>query len=268
MTSAVATPSPLANSEEKSNGVKLYRLLVDGGTAALRSIFDSYHPPASLAADLRAKQVVLRKLLLKRGLTSRYWEKLFPPDGSAPDPNKFDISLLYFLLTSICGLKPPRSGWHNKPPSSDTSLEANISRIKFYRNMCAHVSSSGIDTPTFAALWDDISTVLVDLGLDKDEIDLLKEGPCWDGECVDVLMDWVKSEQHVQSEIMELRTLLSDVSGKVSENRWTVKHTNIALDELRQVVERRCDRLEDKIDLLLQASAGIDRSRGNSTSTG
>lgn len=259
MRSAVVTPSPLAYSEEKTNGAKLYRLVVDGGTAALRIVFDHYHPPALLAEDLRARRLVLRK----GRLALLNWEKLFPPDGSAPDPNKFDISLLFFLLTTICGLNPPHTGWHNKPPPSDFSLEANIARVKFYRNMCAHVSSSGVDTSTFDALWQDISTVLVDLGLDKTEIDNLKAEQCWEGERVDVLLDWVKSEQGVKSEIMEVHTLLSEVSGNVDETQWTVKDINRAVDkirddqeELRQFVEITHKCLEGKLDRVLQILTG------------
>ena len=35
---AVAAPSPLASSVEKSNGAKLSRLLIDGGTTTLRIV--------------------------------------------------------------------------------------------------------------------------------------------------------------------------------------------------------------------------------------
>ena len=35
---AVAAPSPLASSVEKTNGAKLSRLLIDGGTTTLRIV--------------------------------------------------------------------------------------------------------------------------------------------------------------------------------------------------------------------------------------
>ena len=45
---AKAAPSPLSSSVEKTNGAKLSRLLIDGGTTVLRKIFDDHHPPAKL----------------------------------------------------------------------------------------------------------------------------------------------------------------------------------------------------------------------------
>ena len=53
---ASAAPSPLASSVEKTNGAKLSRLLIDGGTTVLRKIFDGHHPPANLAADLNGNK--------------------------------------------------------------------------------------------------------------------------------------------------------------------------------------------------------------------
>lgn len=49
----------LGASEEKTNGTRLARLLIDGGTEALRAFFDSIHPPATLQVVLRSN---LRKL--------------------------------------------------------------------------------------------------------------------------------------------------------------------------------------------------------------
>ena len=49
---ATAAVTPLASSVEKTNGAKLNRLLIDGGTTVLRKAFDRYHPPAGLATDL------------------------------------------------------------------------------------------------------------------------------------------------------------------------------------------------------------------------
>ena len=150
---AAAAPSPLASSVEKTNGAKLSRLLIDGGTTVLRKIFDGHHPPANLITDLNANYSILNNLLRRRVLNGHQWDKLFPPGGVPPDSNTFDITLLFLLLTNICGLTPPPSGWQTKPPPSDTSHEANLARVKFYRNILyGHVTTTGVDTPTFSAL--------------------------------------------------------------------------------------------------------------------
>ena len=104
----MATPGPLASSEEKTNGAKLSRLIVDGGTTVLRNVFDTHHPPAKLAADLNACYSILNNLLRRRILNGHQWDKLFPGGGAAPDSNTFDITLLFLLLTNVCGLTPQR----------------------------------------------------------------------------------------------------------------------------------------------------------------
>ena len=65
---ATAAPSPLASSREKTNGNKLSRLLIDGGTTVLKNIFDRHHKPANLASGLNANYSILNKLLRRRVL--------------------------------------------------------------------------------------------------------------------------------------------------------------------------------------------------------
>ena len=133
---ATAASSPLDSSPEKTNGNKLSRLLIDGGTTVLRNIFDHYHPPAILAAGLNSNYFILNNLLRRRVLNGRQWDKLFPPCGGLPGSNTFNITLLFLLLTNICGLSPPLTGWHTKPSPGDNSLEANLARVKFFPNEC------------------------------------------------------------------------------------------------------------------------------------
>ena len=202
---ATAASSPLASSVEKTNGAKLSRLLIDGGTTVLRKIFDGHHPPANLIIDLNANYPILNNLLRRRVLNGHQWDKLFPSCGVAPDSNTFDITLLFLLLTNICGLTPPPSVWHTKLPSSDTSHEANLARVKFYRNVLyGHVTTTGVDTPTFSALWTEISGVLVNLGLDQAEVDRLKAEKGGEQDYIDVLFEWADSEEDIKSQLNNL----------------------------------------------------------------
>ena len=188
----------------------------------LRTIFDGYHPPARLSAGLNAHSFTLNSLLGKRVLRAAQWDKLFPPDGAAPDSQTFDITLLFLLLTNICGLSPPRSGWHSKPSPGDNSLEANLARVKFFRNeLYGHVTSTGIDTPTFSSLWKEISAALVALGLDQKEIDKLKEEKCGAEDYLDVLVKWVQSEEEIKSYLTKLRRSQSTTQRSIEEVRQT-----------------------------------------------
>ena len=133
----------------------------------LREIFDCYHSPANLARDLNSNFFILKNLLHKKVLNGHQWDKLFPPGGRVPYSRTFDITLLFLLLTEICGLSPPPSGWHAKPSPGDNSLEANLARVNFFRNeLYGHVTSTGVDTAIFSSLWKEISAALLSLGLD------------------------------------------------------------------------------------------------------
>ena len=210
---AAASPSPLASSVEKTNGAKLSRLLIDGGTTVLRKIFDRYHPPENLLANLKANSHTLNHLLRRRVLHKPQWDLLFPPGGATPDSNTFDITLLFLLLTNICALSPPPSGWNTKPLPSDNSVEANLARIKFFRNeLYGHVTTTGIDTPTFSALWQEISAVLVAFGLPQVEIDKLKSEHCGEEDFIDVLFEWADSEEDIKSQLKDIITSISEQS--------------------------------------------------------
>ncbi|XP_068681720.1 uncharacterized protein [Montipora foliosa] len=236
---AAAVPSPLASSTEKTNGAKLSRLLIDGGTTVLRNTFDKYHPPARLAADLKAKYSKLDDLLRKRVIRQAQWDRLFPPSGAKPDSNSFDITLLFLLLNTISGLSPPPSGWHTKPPPSDTSPEANLVRIKIFRNeLYGHVSSTGVDTPTFKTLWKEITAALISLGLDQIEIDRLQSERCGEDDYIQVLTDWADSEQKIKSELKEMKRDVKEVLQTQLEDRKTQQESSSRLEQVHEIVNK------------------------------
>ncbi|XP_068674201.1 uncharacterized protein [Montipora foliosa] len=250
----MGTPGPLASSKEKTNGAKLSRLIIDGGTTVLRSVFDTHHPPANLAADLTACYSILINLLRRRILNGHQWDKLFPVGGAAPDPNTFDITLLFLLLTNICGLTPPRTGWHCKPPPSDTSHEANLARIKFFRNqLYGHITTTGVDELMFNALWKEISAVLVSLGFSQAEIDRLKAERCGEEDYVDALRDWAESERDLKTRLNEVRQCQDTVLDNVKES-------NSIIQDIHQIVidSRETQHNTNQEDKILKKLARVD----------
>lgn len=232
---ATAVPSSLASSLEKTNGAKLSRLLIDGGTTVLRKVFDSHHPPARLAAGLNANYLPLTVLLKKKVLRAAQWDLLFPPGGAAPDSNKFDITLLFLLLTEICGLTPPPLGWHTKPFTHDLSPMAHLARVKFFRNeLYGHVCSTGIDTPTFSSLWEEISAVLIALGLGQEEIDRLKNEHGGEEDYLDLMRKWSESEEDIKSQLRNTHEDVKDVRRTQLEDHKTLADTKNRLEELSQ----------------------------------
>ena len=140
-------------SEEKTNGLRLVRLLVDGGTAILRKFLYSVYPPEHLQVVLKKNKAKLQRLKSKGVIFSTEWEMLFPPSGDPPSAEVFDITLLHLLLRNICYLTAPSTGWHEMPPHDDDSPEANIVRIKCYRNDLSHRASTEISKGEFEDIW-------------------------------------------------------------------------------------------------------------------
>ena len=216
----------LYSSVDKTNGAKLSRLLIDGGTKVLRKVFNSYHSPTNLVAALNSNYITLNNLLKKRVLHKTQWDQLFPPAGGVPDSNTFDITLLFVLLTNICGLHPPPSGWHTKPPSTDLSLEANLARMKYFRNeLHGHVTTTGLDTATFTALWNEVSAVLVVLGHDQAEIDRLKAECGGEEDYLNVLFEWANSEEEIKSQLHEVARTQNKTRKAIEEVHWMLKKT-------------------------------------------
>ncbi|XP_068761734.1 uncharacterized protein [Montipora capricornis] len=248
------TPGPLASSKQKTNGAKLRRLIIDGGTTVLRRAFDSHHSPANLKADLNACYSVLDQLFRRRILNGHQWDRLFPGGGAPPDSTKFDITLLFLLLTNICALTPPHTGWHCKPPPSDTSREANLARIKFFRNqLYGHVTTTGVDELMFNALWQEISAVLVSLGLSQAEIDRLKAERCGEEDYVDALRDWAESERDLKTQLNEVRQCQDTVLE-------SVKESNSMIQDIHQIVteSRETQHNTNQEDKVLKKLARVD----------
>ena len=265
-----AAPSPLASSEEKTNGNKLSRLLIDGGTKVLKNIFDSYHPPERLAADLNANcnYRILDDLFYNRILTPHQWDKLFPPGRGSPNSNSFNITLLFLLLTNICGLKRPSSGWHAKPRSRDTSLEANLARVKFFRNVLCHITTTGVNTKTFLRQWKEISGALVNLGLDQAEIDRLKAERCGEKDYLKVLRDWADSEEDIKSQMKELRQTLTDTPRTVEEMHLTLHCSKTKLEELCQAQREDRQLFQESRQTQNMTYEAVGELRENQTKTG
>nr|XP_058962584.1 uncharacterized protein LOC131789478 [Pocillopora verrucosa] len=147
-------------SEEKTNGTRLARLLIDEGTKVLRKCLHSMHPESTLQDALKNNRPKLEGLRRKRVIFDKQWEKLFPSLDKPPDSKDFDITLLHLLLREICHLSAPSTGWHEMPADTDASPEASIVRIKCYRNELCHSVSTGVPNDEFEDKWNKTSSSL------------------------------------------------------------------------------------------------------------
>ena len=127
----------------------------------MREAFDIKCPPSNLSTTLQ--NPATKKLLKAAKLTKPQRDCLYPSPGMYGKSTDFDITLLFRLLRTICGLAPPVTGWDALPASTDDSLEADLARIKYYRNsMYGHVTENmEISDDEFSRLWREISEALV-----------------------------------------------------------------------------------------------------------
>jgi len=103
----------------KENFQRISRLLISGGTALLREIFDYIYAPSNLPTILR--NPATEKQLKSAKLTKPQWDCLYPSPGVYGKSADFDITLLFRLLRTICNLIPPATGWDALPTSKDHS---------------------------------------------------------------------------------------------------------------------------------------------------
>ena len=220
-TSLSAAYEALRATDEKANFQRLTRLLMRGGLALLKEVFDSIHPPPNLPAVL-SDPVIKTQLQTLRGnrvLTHPEWNCLYNPSGPGTygKSTDFDISLLCKLLRAICSLTPPATGWDILPNSTDHSLEADLARIKFYRNkIYGHNHSMEITNADFEKLWMEISEALLRIASSissakrdewKKSIEQFFLEPLTPDaeECVDELRLWQKKGMETKDEIEKVR---------------------------------------------------------------
>ena len=208
----------------KANFTRICQLLLDKGSEALRRALHAKHPPATLATALNSHR---RSLLgIKYSvIKGPQWDLLYPATGT-PDSKKFDITLLTILLRNICNLTPPATGWNVIPAAGDTSMSADIVRIKMYRNeVYGHIASAECDDATFKKLWQEISQPLVRLGIPQQDIDKLKVTPLSPEE--EIYIEKLKKCQVFDERIKGVEILSDYVEAEVKKVKYTVSRSNV-----------------------------------------
>ncbi|XP_078381732.1 uncharacterized protein LOC144664461 isoform X15 [Oculina patagonica] len=271
---ASAAPPPVASTKEMTNYARLCRLLVDVGSQALRDTFDGIHPPAGLHLVLarHPEHATLQTLRTRRILNPTQWGKLYPTIPSSVSSASFDITLLMVLLRNICGLHAPATGWDSLPPPADTSKEANIARVKYYRNtVYGHASQASVDDATLNTYWQDISNALVALGgasygaaINKLKIECMD--PDTEEHYRELLKQWKKDEDNIKDKLDEIEELLKELKeekGNIEDKLGEVE------EKLRNDLEQmksEIGNMSDKLDTLMaqrEETKDEDETRDN-----
>ena len=242
---SVSATSVLYWTPEKLNGFKLRRLIIDGGTTAMRNIVLKCHPGKTIEKILTDEKHKLDPLKIgskskgKKVINQTQWDVLFPNPPNIPNINNFDITLLSILLRNICGLTTPATGWDEMPNASDNSDVANIIRIKLFRNeVHAHISETGVSTTDFEDYWKKISSAIVSLGINKAEIDSLKNEECGEEVKERVMNEWNEMKDDIKSDLKKALKCLDRIEQGQKVNTEHLKSNKRRLADLEKQQKR------------------------------
>ena len=174
---------------------------------------------------MAAKKPTLQSLRKKKVINHIQWGKLYPAILTSVSSRDFDTTLLMVLLRNLCGLTAPLTGWDALPAVTDLSKEADIARVKYFRNtVYGHAEKASVDDVKFNDYWRDIRDTLVRLGGVSYEaaIDNLRN-ECMDPEVEDHFMEllsqWKKDENNIKDQLdvikKNLEVLTSKGEGKI-----------------------------------------------------
>jgi hypothetical protein len=111
-------------------------LIIDGGLTCLRNYVDQELAAQSttISACLAKEKTQINLLKGRKIITQVQYDLLYPSSGIV-STSDLDITLIICLMRSLkCFKLNTRFNWNTPPAKNDTSIEADICRLKFFRN--------------------------------------------------------------------------------------------------------------------------------------
>ena len=248
----------LRSTRGKENFQRITQLLISGGTTLLREIFDQLCPPSNFLLIL--KNPATKNQLRSAKLTKPEWNCLYPSPWVYGKSADFGVNLLFKLLTTICNLVPPATGWRALPTSTDHSLAADLVRIKYYRNkQYGHVNQNiEIADDEFILLCQDIIKVLVRIAgkispFKRHEwqvaiSNFLKNSFTEDERNVqELLQKWYRNDMEVTESIEELKSTIKEMQDGMEHLETSLKGVDGGIEENSRVIEEKVQCLETAV---------------------
>ena len=229
MASVTDAEEALRSTNKKENFQRVTRLLMCGGVRLLREKFDTIHSPTDLPLRLNDPSIRAKLLSRRAKLSTPERNCLYPSPGTFGKSADFDITLIFRLFRTICNLATPLTGWNNLPNSTDHSLEADLTRIKYYRNsVYGHNSEMEIMDSEFRNLWREIREALLRIAgsishAKRDEwsksIDKLLSDPLTPEaqRYTDELNLWYKNDMEIKDSVEQVRNEVRDQSSIIQQ---------------------------------------------------
>ncbi|XP_056006706.1 uncharacterized protein LOC125658404 [Ostrea edulis] len=217
MASSVYSSTP-----ETTNANRACRAVLGPCTDGLRDTLRHYVMPLTFHRTIKLKEDRLPRL------TKDQRDLILPRHGSyTGNYGDMDISLLYILLRNISGIPPHSKGWGNDPDPRDSSLSANIERIRLVRNHCVHSCDPSMSNSDFNSIWSTIRSVMVDLDAFlvngnkyEKEVDFLRQesmDPENDLHYEEELRKQVEEDTKTREMVVNLERRIEDTSERVEK---------------------------------------------------
>ncbi|XP_056005124.1 uncharacterized protein LOC130050130 isoform X2 [Ostrea edulis] len=252
MTSSVYSSTP-----ETTNANRACRAVLGPCTDGLRDTLRYCVPPHTFPHVVK-----LNKLNLPRSLTAVQRNLILPKVGNYTGRyDDMDISLLYILLRNITNISPHSKGWGNDPEPRDSSLSANIERIRLVRNRCVHSCDPSMSNSDFNSIWSTIRSVMVDLDAFlvngnkyEKEVDFLRHesmDPENDLHYEEELRKQVEEDTKTREMVVNLESRIEEtvvearkLDGRIEETVEEAKRLDGRIEDTSERVEKLDDKME------------------------
>ena len=194
------------------------------------------------------------KLLKAAKLTKPQWDCLYPSAGTYGKSTDFDITLLFRLLRTICGLTPPVMGWDCFPLNTDHSFGADLARIKYYRNSIHGHENEDMELAgnELSRLWREISEALVRIA---GQISPAKSKE-WKNAIDKFLKDPLTEEdKRHEQELQRWYQNDTEVKKYLEKVESSMKHLQKEARSLRQEVQEKAQDIKDELGGKVESAA-------------
>ncbi len=160
-----------ANSDERTNYARIVTLLMEEGTARIRTAVLGHLKRETLVDSLAGHQHQFQKLVRKKILGEVQYKILFPDGGKGSIPeSKIDMTLWVILARNIT-LGCNRFKWNSTVSNDDQTWQHDVLRIKQIRNKLFHLHSAEHRGESHTQMWGTLSDALLRLGTSQEQLD-------------------------------------------------------------------------------------------------
>lgn len=131
----MATGATVTSYSDRECLFRLQTLIIDGGTEVIRNIFNQRLQSQPLNVVLASERSKVNRLRGQKAITRAQYDLLYPSGCQQPSSSDFDITLIVCLLRNLPSLGlNQKYTWDVPPLPTDTTVEADLCRLKAFRN--------------------------------------------------------------------------------------------------------------------------------------